>query len=56
VRLGFGDHGLGNLDTHFNPNTDSRMRTSQRTWLGCASAGGLQNVTNDHKRTADAAA
>jgi hypothetical protein len=36
VRLGFGDHGLGNLINHcFNPHTDSRMRTPQEcvVWL-----------------------
>jgi hypothetical protein len=31
VRLGFDDHGLGNLINHcFNPHTDSRMRTPQK--------------------------
>jgi hypothetical protein len=30
VRLGFGDYGLGKLDTHyFNSHSDSRMRTPQ---------------------------
>ena len=31
VRLGFDDHGLGNLINHcFNPHTDSRIRTPQK--------------------------
>jgi hypothetical protein len=41
VRLGFDDHGLGNLINHcFNSHSDSRMRTCGVPWFGCASSGG----------------
>ena len=57
MRLGFGDHGLGNPDNYcINPHTDSRMRTPQDVCLSCASSGTFKYKLIKDQRCADAVA